>query len=81
MSKIVKPVGQGLFAAALVLVGLYFGGVSLKGPEALRDALDPFAAKTYLALIPLVPGALLLRLSDHITARRPRYTAGARISH
>jgi hypothetical protein len=81
MRNILKPIGHGLLAAAVVIVGLYFGSFRLKGPEALRDALDPFAAKTYLALIPLVPGALLLWLSDHIAARRRRYSGEARTSH
>ena len=81
MANVVKSAGHGMLAASALLIVVYFFGVYLKGPEALRDALDPFAVKTYLALIPLVPGALLLGLSGHIAARRRRYSGGARTSH
>jgi hypothetical protein len=65
MSRIIKPIGQGLLAAGVLLVALYFFGAYLRGPEALRDALDPFSAKTYLALLPLLPGVFLLCLCEH----------------
>jgi hypothetical protein len=70
MSKIVKPIGHGLLAAGVLLIVLYFIGVYLRGPEAFRDALDPLAAKTYLALLPLTPGVFLLWLSDRLSAWR-----------
>jgi hypothetical protein len=60
MQKFVHSVGHGLFAAGFVLIITYFFGVSLKGSEALREALNPFAIRTYVALLPLVPGALLV---------------------
>lgn len=62
MAKIIKSIGHGLLAAGILLVVIYFAGLSLRGAEALRDALDPLAVRTYLAVVPLVPGALLLWL-------------------
>ena len=64
MSKIIKPIGHGLFAAGVLLVALCFFGAYLRGPEAFRNALDPFSDKTYLALLPLIPGVLLLWLGE-----------------
>ena len=81
MANVIKSAGHGMLAASALLIVVYFFGVYLKGPQAFRDALDPLAAKTYLALAPLLPGVFLLWLSDHIAARRRRYTAGARTSH
>jgi hypothetical protein len=72
MSSIFKSVGHGLLAAGIVLIALYFVAAYLKGNDALRDALDPLSSKNYLALAPLVPGALLLWLSDFVAARRRR---------
>ena len=45
-------------------------GAYLRGREAFRDALDPTAMKTYLTLLPLTPGLLLLWLGDLLAARR-----------
>ena len=75
MGKIFKPIGHGLLAAGVLLVALYFFGAYLKGPEVFRDALDPFSEKIYLALLPLLPGVLLLWLGER---RRPlrRYGDG-----
>ena len=70
MIKIIKPIGHGLLAAGVLLIVIYFTGVYLKGPEAFREALDPLAVKTFLALLPVVPGTLLLWLGDFLTARR-----------
>jgi hypothetical protein len=81
MANVIKSAGHGILAASALLIVVYFFGVYLKGPQAFRDALDPLAVKTYLALTPLLPGVFLLWLSDHIAARRRRYTAGARASH
>jgi hypothetical protein len=77
MTWIFKPIGRGLFAAGFVLIALYFTAVYLKGSEAFRDALDPLAARNYLVLSSLVPGALLLWLSDYIAARRRRHPPAA----
>ena len=70
MSKIIKPIGHGLLAAGVLLVALYLFGVYLRGPEAFRDALDPFSEKTYLPLLPLLPGALLLWLAERRSGLR-----------
>ena len=74
MNRIVRSIGHGFLAAGLVLIALYFAGVYLKGNEAFRDALDPLALRNYLVLAPLIPGALLLWLSDLVAARRRRPT-------
>ena len=70
MSKIIKPIGHGLLAAGVLLVALYLFGVYLRGPEAFRDALDPFSEKTYLPLLSLLPGALLLWLAERPSSLR-----------
>jgi hypothetical protein len=72
MTKLVKSIGHGLFAAGAFLIVLYLVGIYLKGSDALRDALDPLASRNYLVLMALVPGALLLWLADYIAARRRR---------
>ena len=61
----VKAIGRGLYAAGLLLLLLYFVGLHLTGFDALRDALYPFAVKTYLPLLLLAPGAFLLWLAEH----------------
>jgi hypothetical protein len=70
MGKMIKPIGHGLLAAGVLLVALYLFGVYLRGPEAFRDALDPFSEKTYLPLLPLLPGALLLWLAERPSSLR-----------
>jgi hypothetical protein len=75
MTKTIRPIGHGLSAAGVVLVGMYFLAVSLKGGAALPDALDPFTVRNYLAIAPLVPGALVLWLCDYIGARRRKSPA------
>jgi hypothetical protein len=70
MRSIIKSIGHGLLAAGILLIVLYVFGSYLRGREALRDALDPTAMKTYLALMPLAPGLLLLWLGDLLAARR-----------
>jgi hypothetical protein len=72
MSRIFKSIGHGLLAAGALLFVIYLLGVYVKGIDALRDALDPLVLRNYLVLAPLVPGALLLWLSDYIAARRGR---------
>ena len=70
MSRIFKSIGHGVLAAGFVLIALYFAAIYLKGSESFRDALDPLVARNYLVLASLVPGALLLWLSDYVAARR-----------
>ena len=70
MRRIIKSIGHGLLAAGGVLIAIYFVGVYLKGGDALHDALNPLVLGNYLALVPLLPGALLLQLGDYIAARR-----------
>ena len=72
MNKLIKSIGHGLLAAGVFLIAIYFVGVYVKGSDALRDALDPLASRNYLVLMPLVPGALLLWLSDYMAAHRRR---------
>ena len=73
MCKIIKSIGHGLLAAGVLLVIINFVGVSLRGREALGDAVDPFAIRTYLTLRPLMPGAFLLWLGGQCAERRRRY--------
>jgi len=77
VSKIIGAVAHGLLAAGGLLILFHFIGAYLRGPEAFRDALDPFAAKTYLALLPLAPGALVLWLANKLAARAETRAAGA----
>lgn len=70
MSRIIKSVGNGLFGAGFLLTIVYFWGLRLKGSDALRDALNPLSLSNYLALAPLLPGACLLWLANHIPPRR-----------
>jgi hypothetical protein len=70
MSGMLKAIGRGLFSAGVLLLLLYFVGLHLKGLDALRDALHPFAVNTYLPLLLLTPGALLLWLADYASSRR-----------
>ena len=72
MNKLIKSIGHGLLAAGVFLIAIYFVGVYVKGSDALRDALDPLTPRNYLVLLALVPGALLLWLSDYIAAHRRR---------
>jgi hypothetical protein len=70
MGSIIKSIGHGLLAAGILLIILYVIGAYLRGSEAFRDALDPTAMKTYLALVPLAPGLMLLWLADRLVTRR-----------
>jgi hypothetical protein len=70
MGNIVKSIGHGLLAAGILLIILYVFGAYLRGSEAFRDALDPATMKTYLTLLPLMPGLLMLWLGDRLTTRR-----------
>ena len=72
MTGFLKAIGGGLFLAGLVLISLYFAALYLRS-DALGDALDPFVIKTYVPLLLLTPGALLLWLDDHIGGRRRRH--------
>jgi hypothetical protein len=75
MTKTIRSNGHGLCAAGVVLVGMYFLALSLKGVAALHDALDPFTVRNYLVLALLVPGALVLWMCDFIAARRRKSPA------
>ena len=70
VGSIIKSIGHGLLAAGILLIVIYVLGTYLRGREAFRDALDPTAMKTYLTLLPLAPGLLLLWLGDLLAARR-----------
>jgi hypothetical protein len=70
MGSIIKSIGHGLLAAGILLIVIYVLGAYLRGREAFRDALDPTAMKTYLTLLPLAPGLLLLWLGDLLAAHR-----------
>jgi hypothetical protein len=72
MSWICNSIGHGLLAAGFVLIALYLAAVYLSGNEAFRDAIDPLTLRNYLVLASLVPGALLLWLSEYIADRRGR---------
>lgn len=72
MARFIKSAGYGVLAAGVVLLGLYFWSLHLKGSDAMRDALDPLTLRNYSALAALLPGAVLLWLGDQIAARRQR---------
>jgi hypothetical protein len=69
MAKVIRSAGYGILAAGLVLVGLYFWSLHLKGGEVLGDALDPFTLANYRVLSALLPGFVLLWLSDMLADR------------
>ena len=69
MCGVLKAIGRGLLLIGLVLIFLYFGGLSIRGADALSDALDPLAIANYLVLLALIPGAFVLWLA-HYTGRR-----------
>ena len=69
MGNIIKSIGQGLLAAGILILLIYLFGCYLKGLEALRDALNPLAPKTYLAFLPLMPGSLLLWVGNRLSTR------------
>jgi hypothetical protein len=54
--------------AGVLLTGIYFFGIYVKGNASFNDALNPFLIKNYLALAPLAPGAFLIWLADRIRA-------------
>ena len=74
MSGKIKAIGRGLFGAGSVLILLYLAGLLLRGLDTLRDALYPFAVTTYLPLLLLTPGALLLWLADQVGNRQSIFT-------
>ena len=69
MVKVLRPVGHGLFAAGALFIALYLFAIYLKGPEAFYYAFDPLALRTYFVLLPLMPGAFFLWLSDQLSPR------------
>jgi hypothetical protein len=74
MSGKIKAIGRGLFGAGSVLILLYLAALHLRGVDTLRDALYPFAITTYLPLLLLTPGALLLWLADQVGNRQSVFT-------
>ena len=73
MGGVLKAIGHGLSLVGLVLIFLYFVGLSLRGSDALSDALDPLAITNYLVLLPLIPGAFVLWLAHYTGRRRNRH--------
>lgn len=72
MAGIVRSAGYGVFAAGVALLAVYFWSLHLKGEDALRDALDPLTLANYRVLAALLPGAILLWLSEQIATGRHR---------
>jgi hypothetical protein len=72
MANVIKSVGHGLCAAAVVLLAIYFLAAYLRGPDALYEAINPLAAKTYLVLLAMVPGTVCIWLGHYLSARRRR---------
>jgi len=70
MERIIKSIGHGLLAAGFLLIIIYAIASYLRGQDAFHDALDPTAIKSYLALLPLTPGLLVLWLGEHLASRR-----------
>ena len=58
MRRVLKSIGHGLLAAGVVLIVVYLLGSYRRGREVFRDALDPTAVRSYLALLPLAPGKM-----------------------
>ena len=75
MVKVIRSIGHGLFAAGATLLVIYFLAVRLKGLDALYEAINPLAPRTYLVLSAMMPGALCLWLANHLSSRRRRATA------
>ena len=72
MRSVFRSVGHGLLAAGVMMIVVQFVAAYLRGPDAFKDALDPLAATTYLALLPLLPGAAVLWLAELRLGRRQR---------
>jgi hypothetical protein len=70
MSAIVRSIGHGLTAAGALLIAVYFCVAYLRGGDAFHDAINPLPLRTYVTLVPLMPGALLLWLADYIATRK-----------
>ena len=86
MVKILKSAGHGLLAAGILLIAVYMFGIYLRGSEVFYDAFNPLALNTYVTLLPLGPGALLLWLSDQLSlprrnARKPARRVSAMRGH
>jgi hypothetical protein len=75
MVKVIRSIGHGLCAAGATLLVIYFLAVRLKGLDALYEALNPFAPRTYLVLSALMPGAFCILLANHLSSRRRRATS------
>jgi hypothetical protein len=74
MVKVIRSIGQGLCAAGATLLVIYFLVVRLKGLDALYEAVNPLAPRTYLVFSAMIPGALCLWLANHLSSRRRRTT-------
>ena len=61
-----------MLAAGALLIAVYFFAVYLKSLQAFQDALDPLNPSSYLPILTLAPGALLLWLVDQFAMRRGR---------
>jgi len=75
MVKVIRSVGHGLSAAGATLLVIYFLAVRLKGLDALYEAVNPLAPRTYLVFSAMMPGAFCLWLANHLSSRRRRNTA------
>jgi len=72
MANVINSVGHGLCAAAAVLLAIYFLAAHLRGPDALYEAINPLAPRTYLVLLAMVPGTVCIWLGHYLSARRRR---------
>jgi hypothetical protein len=70
MRRAIKSAGYGLLSAGLVLIVVYFLAAYLRGSDALREALNPLNPLNYLAVAPILPGAIVIWLADALASRR-----------
>jgi hypothetical protein len=70
MRRFIKSAGYGLLSAGLVFIAAYFFGAYVRGSDALREALNPLSPANYLAIAPILPGALLIWLANSMASRR-----------
>jgi hypothetical protein len=69
MVKVIRSIGYGLCAAGATLLVIYFLAVRLKGLDALYEAINPLAPRTYLVLSAIMPGAFCIWLANHLSWR------------
>ena len=70
MRRVIKSAGYGLLSAGLVFIGIYFLGAYVRGSDALREALNPLNPANYLAIAPILPGAMLIWVANALASRR-----------